>query len=143
MARGLYLVLVAKIVITIVMWSGPLLLLCGGDLIALGFPEQPMIFLRLLGLGYASLLVSYAFGVAAVRRSEYPVGGIWTGIVSNGGACLVLVLGAVVGSWAQWGWWAQVYMKTSLVLTFGITVGLLLTGPLARHAAVSGPHARG
>ena len=122
-------VLILKIALAIVVWGIPLLLVPTNLLVSLGFEfAEPTLFLRLLGMAYTALVVSYAFGLQSSLRGDYPAGVVWTGIVSNGGAFLLLVLSAISGTWASWGQFAQVAMWSSLVGTGIITAGLIVFG---------------
>lgn len=128
--HGLLKVLATKIVITVLIWALPLLLFPKDLLVCLGFPAaEPEIFLRLLGMAYAALVVSYVLGFSRARRNDYPVEAVWVGIVSNGGATVVLAIGAFMGTWFHWGAFAQVYMWFSLASVALITVGLVIQGP--------------
>lgn len=130
--RFLSTVLVLKIGITTVLWFVPLLLFPLPLLESLGFPPGPApIFLRLLGMAYGSLLVSYGFGLAAARRGRYPHATVWTGIASNGGAFLLLSIGAFQGAWAAWESPARPVMWISLAATGLITAGLIASRPCA------------
>jgi hypothetical protein len=137
--RHLSRVLVLKIVITIGFWFGPLLLVPIPLLERLGFPTCPSaIFLRLLGMAYGALTVSYLFGLVATRQGRYPGSTVWTGIVSNGGAFLLLCVGALQGTWAAWGSPARLMMWASLAATGLITAGLVIFGLGGRHAPTGG-----
>lgn len=128
--RGLIHVLTFKIAFTVVGACVPLLLLSESSLQWLGFDvPQPILFLRLLGMAYAALIVGYAFGLRDARQGIYPVQAIWVGIVSNGGAALMLSFAALNGAWAQWGALAQLLMWGSLICLTGITAGLISFGP--------------
>lgn len=129
--RALTAVLTAKIILTILLWVVPLLFFPAAWLRRLGFPvPEPPLFLQLLGMAYLALVVGYAFGWRSARRGIYPADAVWAGIVSNGGAFLLLAIAAVSGVWASWGGPARVAMWSSLVATGAITVGLLAFGPL-------------
>lgn len=137
--RALARVIAIKVVITVVFWAMPLLVIWPEALGALGFPGgQSTVFLRLLGAAYASLTVTYVFGLSSLRRGRHPGATIWTGIVSNGAACLILVLDGVTGAWAPWGAPARGFMWTSAVATGLITAGLLRFGMAARAAPADG-----
>jgi hypothetical protein len=137
--RHLSKVLFLKIGITIVFWFGPLLLCPLPLLERLGFPTCPSaIFLRLLGMAYGALTVSYVFGLVAARQGRYPGSTVWTGIVSNGGAFLLLCVGAFQGTWAAWESLAPLMMWASLAATGLITAGLIVFGPGGRHAPTGG-----
>lgn len=129
-------ILVAKIAMTVLVWCIPLLLFPVNLLQVLGFVvPEPHLFLRLLGMAYVSLVVGYAFALQSSLRGEYPRPGVWVGIVSNGGAFILLLVGAANAAWASWGIFAQVVMWLSLAGTGAITAGLSVFGPLARRAA--------
>ncbi|HEX2643812.1 MAG TPA: hypothetical protein VHU81_12535 [Thermoanaerobaculia bacterium] len=140
--RYLSSVLILKIGITIVLWFVPLLFFPVSCLERMGFPTFPSaIFLRLLGMAYGALLVGYIFGWAATRRGEYPDSTVWAGIVSNGGAFLLLAIGASQGAWADWGAPARGLMWTSLAATGLISTGLISFGPWSRSASAHrNPH---
>jgi hypothetical protein len=129
--QPLSLILIVKIVVTLFAWCIPLLLLPCSALAAIGFDvPQPAVFLRLLGMSYAALAVAYWFGLRAQWRGTYPAGTVWVGIVSNGGALLLLVLAAVQDVWTSWGILARGFMWGSLLATGLITLGLVVYGPL-------------
>lgn len=58
---------------------------------------HPLIF-RLYGMAIAALLVGYGFGFAAAQNGAFPWGPVVMGIVSNGGAALILAAGARGGA---------------------------------------------
>lgn len=129
MAIDLQAVLLFKIVVTALLWCGPLLVVPLRVLEQCGFPKgQSAILVQLLGMAYGALLVTYVFGLLAVQRGQQPLGVVWTGIASNGGACLLLSLAAARGAWAGWQAPARLYMWLSLACTGFITAGLLLAG---------------
>ena len=133
--------LMLKIVLTLAIWCVPLLLFPPELLRMLGFPvPEPILFLRLLGVAYVALVVGYAFGWRETRRGSYPSVVVWIGIVSNGGACLLLLIAAIHGAWADWAGIAPVLMWGSLVGTGAISIGLVLLGPFAIGRAPTGGH---
>ena len=103
----------------------------------LGFPpeEQNAVFIRLLGMAYAALLGGYAFGFFAIREKIYPRGVVWTGIVSNGGACLLL--GVFQSTWCAWPNPGPALMWASLAATGLIAAGLIAFGPFGRFATAA------
>ncbi len=134
--KNLSRVLAIKMGITIVLWFVPLLFFPSGLLRHLGFPDlEPRLFIQLLGMAYGSLLVSYGFGFAATRHGKYPRSTVWAGIVSNGGAFLLLSLGAIRGDWETWRGVASLMMWTSLAATGLIAAGLIAFGPCGRHSS--------
>ena len=129
--RALARVLVAKIALTVLAWCIPLLLFPASLLETLGFPvPEPRLFLRLLGVAYTALVVGYWRGLQSTRSGEYPASTVTVGIVSNGGAFGILCASAWLGTWSDWGAFAQTIMWGSLAGTGGITAGLVLFGPL-------------
>lgn len=128
-------VLIFKIALTVAFWCVPLLFFPRWLLEQIGFPvPEPMIFLRLLGWAYVALVVGYGFGLAEVRRGRLPLAVIWVGVVSNGGAALLLAAHAASGTWSAWGTAAQINMWGSLVATGAITAGLVAEGLLQKNA---------
>jgi hypothetical protein len=133
--RNLSRVLFLKIVVTTVLWFGPLLLFPVSLLERLGFPTGPStIFLKLLGMAYGALLVGYVFGWVDTLRGRYPRSTVWAGIVSNGGAFLLLSMGALQGTWTAWESPARILMWISLAATGLISAGLIVFGPCGRHS---------
>jgi hypothetical protein len=135
---GLSKVLAIKIIVTITIWGIPLLFFPSSLLNRLGFPvPEPQLFLRLLGMAYWALVVGYSFGLRAALQGIYPDGIVWVSIVSNGGAFLLLLIGAFLGVWQSWGGIAQAIMWSSVLITCGITVGLVALGPLGTQPSQS------
>ncbi|MEM1112245.1 MAG: hypothetical protein AAGI11_10090 [Pseudomonadota bacterium] len=88
-------------------------------------------FVRMLGWAYLALCVGYAFGLSASLQGERLRGPIWVGIVSNGGACLLLLYYGVQGTWSDWGAFVQFTAWSSTAATALITAGLLRYGVFA------------
>ena len=116
-----------KIMLTATLWAAPLLLFPAPWLVYLGLPvDEPQLpLVRLLGVAYAALLVTYANGLWQTRKGRYPHEAVLTGIASNGGACLVLGSVAIGDGWSTWGAPARWLMWASLVATGVITVALI------------------
>ena len=55
--------------------------------------QTPQLF-RLYGMAILALLVGYSFGVSAAESETFPWGVVFMGIVSNGGAALILLFSA-------------------------------------------------
>jgi hypothetical protein len=126
---GLIYVLGFKIFVTITFWAIPSLVLPESFIVSLGIPvNESIIYVRLLGAAYLALLVGYVAGVKRVKIGKDVEHIIWTGIVSNGLASLLLFLYGVLGSYTEWLPLGRIYMWLSAVLTLIITVGLLWTG---------------
>ncbi len=124
--KGLKIVLKTKIILTLILWTISLLLICKDLLSFFGFPvPDPFVFFRLLGAAYTALLVGYILGLRNLQSKSSAHMVISVGIVSNGLAFLILAFFGLKGSWSTWGGCAQVYMWASTIATFGITLGLL------------------
>ncbi len=119
-----------KIGITILLWAGPLLVLPGFAFSRLGFPQPPMLYIRLLGAAYTALVVGYCFGLADLRAGNMPAGVIWMGVVSNGLAAMVLLAHGIAGTWRVWGGLARIYLWASFGLTSIIAVLLAAFGTI-------------
>lgn len=120
-------VFIVKILFTLFIWCIPLLFFSGKLLASLGIPEPiNIVFLRLLGMAYAALMVGYVFGLIATLHGDYPIEAIWVGIVSNGGAFLLLL--GFLKTWRSWGLCVQRVMWMSILATGGITFGLVFAG---------------
>lgn len=134
--KALSRLLAFKIAFTVTVSCIPLLLFPASLLRDLGFEvPQPQFFLRMLGMAYAALVLGYVFGLRDARRGVYPGNVVWVGILSNGGAAVLLAGAAWQGAWDSWGLPAQALMWGSLLSVGGIAVGLIVLGPLARRGA--------
>jgi len=121
-------ILLAKIIITTLFWAAPLLFAPPDLFILLGIPvPHPILFIRLLGAAYFSLIFVYVYGYRLLKSNRNPLSAelsVSTGIVSNGLAFIVLFYLGISGSWAEWGLIGQIYMWSTVVLTFLLTAGL-------------------
>ena len=136
--NALRLLLQIKVALTVLAWCLPLLLLPASALSWLGFPVVPMIFLRLLAMAYLALVVGYLLGLLQLRRGSYPWATVWVGIVSNGGAGVLLTIAWISSAWATWGSFAQLFMGLSALGASLIAIGLTLSALvqwLAQRAA--------
>lgn len=119
-----------KIIVTIVAWAGPFLFAPQFILEAL-LPQvpKPLLWLRMLGLAWFALVVGYASGLHQLRtQDEFPFGIVCMGILSNGGAGSILLLGLLTGNEAVSG--SKVgtpLIVVSIILLLSITAGLVLT----------------
>ena len=82
----------------------------------------------MLGWAYLALCVGYGFGLRAALAGQRLMGPIWTGIVSNGGACVYLLYYGIRGAWTGWGFLVQFVAWGSTVATAFITLGLIVYG---------------
>jgi hypothetical protein len=122
-------IFIVKILFTLFLWCIPLLLVPGKLLASLGIPEPiNIVFLRLLGMAYVALMVGYIFGLIAILNGGYPIETIWVGIISNGGAFLLLLIYRFLNTWSSWKSFIQIIMWISIVATGGITFGLVFAG---------------
>ena len=135
-------VYIFKIGATILCWSIPLLVLPASVLQSLGLPTEngAIMFLRMLGWAYIALCVNYWFGLEASLKDEpILVAPIVVGLVSNGGACLLLLFHLLISSEvsvSNFSPLVQFLLWASTVTTFLITSGLYVFG--YRPAMVSG-----
>lgn len=124
--RGLKTLLIRKIVVTGLFWCLPLLTFPSAWFVALGMPApEPILFVRLLGAAYLALLVSYYMGLRGLNKSESPAPVIYTGLISNGLAGLLLVYFGATGAWSTWGGGMQIFMWISTFGALSITFQLL------------------
>jgi hypothetical protein len=131
---GLLIVFLIKILFTAIFWSLPLLFAPEKLVLWIGIPiTNNMIFLRLLGMVYTSLLVGYIFAFNSIRQGEYPLTTVWVGIVSNGGAALILLVYGLFGYWKSWKIIAQAGMWFFMFATALISIGLIATGLYPQH----------
>jgi hypothetical protein len=122
-------VLWIKIGFTVV-WALPLLLLPGKYFGDLGFPRpEPIIFAKLLGAAFLSLLVGYYRGVQAFDAGRLPKDTVVVGIVSNGLASALLTGYGVAGQFDNWTKIAPMFMAVSAAATALITAGLYAYRP--------------
>ena len=138
-------VLYGKIGATIALWFVPLLFAPPALYEFLGIPvPRPDQFARLLGIAYAALCVAYYSGIICCNYiiSFYNDGSnleeaikmcliflkyiLLMGIVSNLGGFFALFVYAVAGTWSNWGILGNIYMYSSLIVLFLISVNLIV-----------------
>jgi hypothetical protein len=120
-------VLWVKIVATAVLWAAPLLFFPARAFTSLGFPRpEPMIFVRLLGVAFLSLLVGYAQGLWALGHGGSAADTVVVGKVSNGFSCLLIVGYGAAGAYRTWGPLARAYLWLSAAVTGLVTLGLFV-----------------
>ncbi|MEM1156418.1 MAG: hypothetical protein AAGI44_19965 [Pseudomonadota bacterium] len=131
-------VLLYKIVITTLLWALPFLLAPTNVLqLLMGAVPEPIFNLRLLGWAYVALITGYIGGLLQARGGVMPLQIIAMGLVSNGGASL-LVLGHLV-----WGTGADLRGIPAFLTWFSgialalITMGLLLAVAQYKRALAS------
>ncbi|SHI15236.1 hypothetical protein [Ferrimonas marina] len=118
-----------KILATVLAWSLPLLLLPASWLSAAGLPvAESTLPLRLLGWAYLALCLGYGFGLKAALEGRRAMAPIWVGIVSNGGAVILLLAYGLSGHWHGWHPLVQVIAWGSIAAALLITLGLYRFG---------------
>lgn len=129
--QPLKLVLIFKILLTFALWSLPLLLFPAGWLVAIGFPDpgDSIAFVRLLGAAYLALGVGYVLGYRDLEKEKDVSNVVTVGMVSNGLACIILLIFGVLGRWHDWGILARAFMWGSAIATGLITAGLVAFCP--------------
>lgn len=95
-------VFTAKIVVTVLVWAGSLLLLPAGLLATAGLPREAVPLARLLGSAYVALCGGYAFGLREVRAERRATSTVVVGMGSNAGAGAYLTYFGVTGTWTGW-----------------------------------------
>lgn len=134
--RRLVLTYRIKIGATLGAWCAPLLLLDGAVLRTLGLtPEPSLMPLRMLGWAYLALCVGYAAGLRAALAGRVENGPLDVGIVSNGGAALLLAWYGVTGSWTNWHMFVQFHLWGSALVAALIAASLLAAR--LRHRATA------
>jgi hypothetical protein len=119
-------ILVVKIAATLSLWCVPLLLFPPRWLSLLGLPPQESyLFVRLLGMAYLAFCVGYGFALKETLQGRMPLGTVWSGIVSNGGACALLLYYGIAGAWSAWGGFMQGVMWFSVPATAALAVAML------------------
>lgn len=127
-------VLLAKIAVTLLCWSLPLLLAPAWVSTLVGVAaDPPYLFQRLLGVAYLALCLGYGSAYREAGAGRFPAQAIWVGLVSNGGATLVL-LAVLPGVWADPT--ARILMGASAAVTLLIAIGLAAS--IVRREPASG-----
>ncbi|MEM7437678.1 MAG: hypothetical protein AAF436_21170, partial [Myxococcota bacterium] len=91
-----------KVGFTLVAWAVPLLVLPASVLEGfVGFVPDPILWVRLLGWAYLALCVGYLGGLRSAQRGTFPRGVVAMGIVSNGGAAILLTMSRTFGVASQ------------------------------------------
>jgi hypothetical protein len=127
----LKLVLLSKIFLTFTFWSLPLIVIPFSWLMVIGFPNpcESIIFVRLYGAANFALGVGYILGYIDLDKGKDVNNVITVGTISNGLACILLMMFGIPGGWNNWGILAKIFMWASAISTGLITVGLLIFNP--------------
>jgi hypothetical protein len=122
-------ILIVKIVFTAFFWSLPLLFFPKRAAKLLHMPvPRPILFAHLLGAAFFALLVGYVLGLLDLCHGKGAGNTVLVGIVSNGSACLLLLIFA--RRWSKWRRGAAIYLWVSTAVTLFITLGLVVFGVL-------------
>lgn len=139
--KGLLFFLWFKIIMTLLVWSTPLLLpdplLNLITRLLFGVDFEPKIFFHLLGVAFLALVVGYYAGITRLQAGKDMVHIVWVGIVSNGLITCLLIFYGLIGSYQEWLLTGQIYMWGSALLTGFITVGLLKTGIFRKQLSMN------
>ena len=122
-------VVALKIIVTMGVWSFPLLVAPGFFLPQAGLelPENT-ILLSLLGWAYVALCVGYGYGFLQARKGVREKGILAMGVVSNGGACLIMLFNAVIGMAPELTLFGNIIALGSVAFTGFFAVSLYLLG---------------
>ena len=124
--RALVLTYRLKIAATVLAWCLPLLFVGRSQLQALGLdPDPSMMPLRMLGWAYVALCVGYTAGLRAALAGRVETGPIDVGIVSNGGAALMLAGHGALGLWDTWHPMLGFHLWGSALVAGGIAAALV------------------
>lgn len=135
-------ILIAKLAATLSLWCIPLLLFPPRWLSLLGLPQQESyLFVRLLGMAYLAFCIGYGFALKDTLRGRMPLGTVWSSVVSNGGACALLLYYGIAGAWSAWGAPMQGVMWFSVLATAALAAALLRAG--VSGTAAARPHELG
>ena len=118
-----------KIAGTVLLWCLPLSVQPQSLMTALDL-NTPIasLFLRLLAIAYLALCVGYGLGWRAAGQGVLLTGPLWVGLVSNGGACVLLTAYGSMGAWNNLPPTIQSALWLSAASTALITLGLWLLG---------------
>jgi hypothetical protein len=137
---ALTVVLYVKIGVTILGWILPLFLFSFDDFKFLkkivGDIDLPSpLFARLLAAVFLALIVNYMQGLQHLSQGKDITNVVWVGIVSNGLACLILLISGLSGDWDKWGAWARGLFWGFTIILGAITVGLIVAGLVLKGAS--------
>lgn len=138
----LSIVFLFKIALTLIFWSILPLLLPPSWLEFFGLPQQSSyVFIKLYGMAALALVVGYGFGLreswqSPKKQARRDMSAIWVGIVSNTGACLILLLYGLSGAWNTWGFFLQWGLWVSMAATGLIALSLILFGVIDKTLPV-------
>ncbi len=118
-------VLQFKIVVTVIAWAMPFLFL-PKDLFVhfIGFSPEPLFLVRLLGWSYLALVVGYTYGLKQANEGVAPWGVIYMGLVSNGGAALIVGWQILFDEAAHLTGIPTILLSASFAALLAITLGL-------------------
>jgi len=116
-----------KIAVTLLCWAGPFLLLSSNALRRIsGMAPEPILFARMLGVGWLALTVAYGWGFWQSLSDLVVPWVLIAGLVSNGGTALIMVFTGRPAGAVRWMYWVSVGLL--LAITLGLAVGWRLAG---------------
>ena len=139
--------LIAKIVITLVFWVS-LPLVFPECLLGFLFGETPeptplyqalVLNTRLMGVTFLALVTAYAFGLRAIVGNQFPYAIVYVGLVSNGGAALLILVAALTGLLTDWPAFPRIVYFVSLSAVTAIAAALAWSLVRARRAREVSP----
>jgi len=117
--------LMVKVIVTLSLWSIPLLLFTDSLFVFLGIPTPaPSVVGKLLGMSYLSLCFGYFCGMLRIRQGKNADGIIWMGLISNAGASLFLFLFIISDQWNGWSIIGRAYIWFSAIATLFFAFGM-------------------
>lgn len=123
-------VLQVKIAVTLLLWAMPLALMPQSWFGFFGPVPPVLLFIRLLAVAYFSLLVVYVWGLVLWHKRQNLRGVLLTGLVSNGGAAMILILYRIQVEWGAWTIAGKIYLWASLLITTAFALLMLLLLPM-------------
>ena len=79
---------------------------------------------RLMGVAFLALVTAYAFGLRAIAGKQFPYAIVYVGLVSNGGAALLILVAALTGLLTDWPASPRIGYFVSLSAVTAITAAL-------------------
>ena len=124
-----------KIIFTLGIWALPPLVAPGEWFSIVGIPApQPLIFVKLMAVAFLALVVIYAYGLREARAGRVLIPTVAAGIVSNGGACVGIVLSLLLtDEIASFRWPGRCLFYGSALVLALITVSLVTIVMLVRR----------
>ena len=94
---------------------------------------------RLMGVTFLALITAYAFGLRAIVGNQFPYAIVYVGLVSNGGAALLILVAALTGLLTDWPAFPRIVYFVSLSAVTAIAAALAWSLVRARRAREVSP----